>query len=175
MWAIPSLMGRTCNTESPHIHHLCYWQTLYIWYNTFRNGHCFLNSTVLISWYEWWNNPSSCRSQKRWSFSAMQPLPYFPLHGDCLLWFCLICFPTRPPYLPSNSQEFLFHSACCYHWIDDVINIILLLYINSDSDFHITLCSASYCYKTIFITKSWFFYRPLVTQVGQLNTCVAPL
>ena len=105
MWAIPSLMGRTCNTESPHIHHLCYWQTLYIWYNTFRNGHCFLNSTVLISWYEWWNNPSSCRSQKRWSFSAMQPLPYFPLHGDCLLWFCLICFPTLPPF-PQIPKSF---------------------------------------------------------------------
>ena len=48
MWAIPSLMGRTCNTESPHIHHLCYWQTLYIWYNSFPNGHCFLNSTLYI-------------------------------------------------------------------------------------------------------------------------------
>ena len=30
-----------------------------------------------------------------------------------------------PPYLPSHSQEFLFHSACCCHWIDNVINIIL--------------------------------------------------
>ena len=67
---------------------------------------------------------------------------------------------SDPPYLPSHSQEFLFHSACCYHWIDDVINIILLLYINSDSDFHITLCSASYGYKTIFIIKSWFFLPP---------------
>ena len=172
MWAIPSLMGRTCNTESPHIHHLCYWQTLYIWYNTFRNGHCFLNSTVLISWYEWWNNPSSCRSQKRWSFSATFALLSSSRRLPSVV---LPDMLSDPPYLPSHSQEFLFHSACCYHWIDDVINIILLLYINSDSDFHITLCSASYCYKTIFITKSWFFYRPLVTQVGQLNTCVAPL
>ena len=162
MWAIPNLMGRTCNTGSPHIHHLCYWPTVHFESDITPFQMAIAFSTVPSPYHDDISDEKIRHpvDPKRGGVSVQSNLCLTFLFTEIA--FCgFAWYAFRPPSLPSLSfpRVSIPLGLMSSYWINNVINT-LLFYIYSDSEFHITLCSASYCYKTIFIIKSWIFAAP---------------